>query len=110
MTRADRHRNPTAFTTGLAKQAGLKLDTDYSVGDPFPSGPLITARLLGDPVAITVRLIDTVGFQTKAGAQRWTYIVMPHFAWLALPFSVKRQVIGWMYKHEGGTQLQSLFA
>jgi hypothetical protein len=107
--RTDRHRNPAAFTVDLAKQAGLKLGVDYLVGDPFPGGRFFTAKLLGDPVEITIRLIDRVGFFTKTGAQRWSYAAWPQFAWLALPVEVKRQVIGWMYQHEGGTELRALF-
>lgn len=119
-TRADRHNNPTAVTTDLARQAGLHLGVDYEIGDTFPgsSPSLITARILGggsagggagDPVPVTIRLIDKVGFQTKSGGPRWTYINLPDFVWVGLTVELKRKVIGWMYKHEGGTELLKYF-
>lgn len=45
--RTDRHSNPTAFTTDIAKQAGLVEGKDYSVGDAFgDNGQYNTAKLL----------------------------------------------------------------
>jgi len=107
--RTDRHRNPTAFTTDIAKQAGLDLGTEYEKGDPFPDGRFHTARLLGDPIALTIRVIDRIGFYTQAGRKRWDYIAMPQFVWDALNFYQRRRVIEFMYQHEGGTALRSLF-
>ncbi len=107
MLRTDRNMNPTAFTTALAKQAGLVNGVDYAIGDPFEGG--VTAKLLKDPVETTIRLIDSVGFLTAAGQPRWTYISMPRFVWQALGKSTKIQLIGWMYEHEGGTDMQGLF-
>jgi len=111
MMRTDAHNNPTAFTTALAKQAGLKLHVDYEVGAPFTVGKLVlrTAKLLGDPIALTGRLLDQVGFYTGRGAQRWDYIALPDFAWMKLSAVDRRRVIGFMYKREGGTQLRALF-
>jgi hypothetical protein len=107
--RTDANNNPTAFTTDLARQAGLGLGTDYEPGSPFPTGDLITARILGDPVGVTIRLIDAVGFFTSHGAQRWTYIGLPRFVWKWLSLDQKRDVIGFMYQHEGGTTMRHLF-
>lgn len=108
--RTDSHKNPTAFTTDMAHQAGLVLGVDYEVGDAFPGNPVLkTARLLGDPIAITVKVINAVGFHTKTGLNRWTYISLPGFVWSALNFNEKRDVIGYMYQHEGGTAMVSLF-
>lgn len=107
--RTDRHRNPVAFTTDLAKQAGLTLNVDYVAGDAFPNGKLFTAKLLGDPVATTVRLIDAVGFLTQTGGQRWSYMNMGKDMWLGLTPAVKRWIVGHMYQHEGGTEMADLF-
>lgn len=109
--RTDDHNNPTAFTTDIAVRAGLDLGVDYTRGSPFAAGEttLFTARLLGDPIAITIRVIDAIGFYTKSGHQRWVYIAMPRFIWDALNFEQKRDVIGFMYRHEGGNALLALF-
>ncbi len=108
-TRADRHRNPTAFTTDLAHQAGLIQGVDYAVGDPFADGRLFTAVLLSDPIETTLQLIDKVGFYAKSGGQRWIYIALPEFVWASLCKALKIQVIGFMYKHEGGVAMLDLF-
>jgi hypothetical protein len=108
MTIADQNRNPTAFTTAIAVQAGLVLGMDYAIGTPF-GGSFFTARLLGDPVVITIRVIHALGFQTATGALRWTYIGMPAFVWNALTWAMMRDVIGYMYQREGGTLMKSLF-
>lgn len=128
----DANNNPTAFTTDIAKEAGLVEGVDYVVGEGFEingsatSGPrtLYTAKLLGDPIAVTIRVIDAIGFYTKSGAQRWSYIAMPKFVWDALKFTTlsdaekglsfvpnlyQRDVIGFMYQREGGTEMRNLF-
>jgi len=107
--RTDRHNNPTAFTTDIAHQAGLKLGKDYEEGDSFGDGRYHTARLLGDPLETTIRVIDTIGFYTSKGLKRWDYIAMPDFVWGGLTYYVRRRVIGFMYQHEGGTELRGLF-
>lgn len=112
--RTDRHRNPIAFTTAIAKQAGLVEGTDYTRGDPFgglPGGAgFFTARLLGDPVATCLRVIDAIGFYTKGGGQRWSYIAMPNFVWRSTDSPTMRlRVIGFMYAKEGGTEMRPLF-
>lgn len=109
--RTDRHSNPTAFTTDLAKQAGLKLNVDYAIGEAFPDNALMaTAKLLGDPVEITIRVIDAVGYYTKTGAPRWSYIgPLPHFFWAGLTRDQKRDLIGFHYQREGGATMRTLF-
>ena len=108
--RTDENSNPAAFTTDLARQAGLVQGVDYVDGTPFPApSTLKTAKLLGDPVAITIRLIDAVGYYTRAGTPRWAYIAMPRFVWAALNADQRRDVIGYHYQHEGGTLMRSLF-
>ena len=113
--RTDRNNNPTAFTTDVAKAAGLILGTDYAQGDPFTvptaKGPmtLYTAKLLGDPVELTIKAIDHAGFYTHAGAVRWTYMAMPTWLWQQQTRATKVRIIGEMYGHEGGTELRHLF-
>jgi hypothetical protein len=137
MFRTDSHRNPTAFTTDIARQAGLVEGVDYEQGDPFglteqaipqtlnwlgtglleKSPQYHTARLLGDPIALTIKVIDAIGFTTHAGYQRWTYINLPKMIWYSLPdisednsqYPTKKDVIGFMYSKEGGTEMLPLF-
>jgi len=108
--RTDANRNPAAFTTDIAKQAGLVLGMDYEAGDPFPApSTLVTARILGDPVAVTIRVIDRIGYFTQLGKPRWDYIALPRFVWMGLSADEKRDVIGYHYKREGGTDMRGLF-
>jgi hypothetical protein len=108
--RTDSHNNPAAFTTDIAEQAGLVYGVDYTAGDAFPGNPALhTARLAGDPVQLTIRVIDAIGFYTKTGGQRWVYIGIPKFVWDALEPPEKRDVIGFMYGHEGGVTMRPLF-
>ncbi len=108
--RTDRNNNPAAFTTDIAKQAGLVLGTDYVAGDPFPApSMLVTAKLLGDPIAITIRVIDKIGYFTKAGQPRWIYAAIPKWLWNEMTADMKRDMIGYHYQHEGGTEMRGLF-
>lgn len=110
--RTDRHNNPAAFTVDIAKQAGLVLGKDYTVGDPFPNNPnLKTARLIGDPVAQTIKVIDRIGLYTQSGQPRWTYVNSIPGAnnWKQLSNSQKVAFIKQMYSHEGGTALRDNF-
>lgn len=109
--RTDLNNNPTAFTTDLAREAGLVEGTDYVQGDPFVVGTTVyhTARLIGNPIAITIRLIDKLGFYTVMPHQRWTYIGLPYQVWLGLSYEWKVYTIGIMYQNEGGTQMKHYF-
>ncbi len=110
MFRTDENNNPAAFTTDIAVQAGLVLNVDYVVGTQFPApSTLHTAKLLGDPIAVTVKVIDKIGYYTHAGARRWEYIALPHFVWSALTPDQKRDVIGFHYQHEAGVTMRHLF-
>ena len=111
MTRADRNNNPTAFTTDIAKEAGLVLGTDYEEGDPFLYNAVIyhTAKLLGDPIELTIRVLNSIGFYTSAGEARWDYIAIPHIIWHSLLHKMKVNTIGFMYEHEGGETMRHLF-
>lgn len=112
--RTDRNNNPTAFTTDIARLAGLIPDKEYVQGESFQSGtPLqtfYTAKLIGDPIEITIRVIDKIGFYTSAQRIRWVYIGLPKFVWEGLLDEEKKQVIQFMYHREGGTQMEHLFA
>ena len=111
-TRADRNRNPAAITTDVAKDGGLVEGVDYQTGDPFTVGTRTywTAHLLGDPVALTIRVIDKAGFQTHSGGPRWSYIDLPNSIWAKLDTDDKARIIGRMYlHHEGGTEMAGLF-
>lgn len=116
MFRTDKHNNPTAFTTQIASLAGLVANKDYETGDPFTvteSGKSVTyytAKLLGDPIDITITVIDKIGFYTKWGGIRWIYIGIPQWLWMKLDKPDQIKIIGFMYGHEGGTELKHLFA
>ena len=109
--RTDRNNNPTAFTTALAESARLELNKDYIVGDQFNVGTIAyhTAKLIGNPIDITIKLIDKIGFYTQHGVIRWTYIGIPKFIWDSLNIDQKKLVIKFMYHREGGTELEHLF-
>lgn len=110
--RTDRNNNPTAFTTDIAKEAGLVLGVDYEAGDPFPPpSKLTTAKLLGDPLKLTIQVINKIGFYEggTGTTARWTYIAIPFFVWNNLMTEEKIQVIKAMYQCEGGTALLPLF-
>lgn len=107
--RTDRHNNPTAMTTDVAKTGGLVEGVDYTKGDPFTTQDgktLYTAKFLGDPITTTIKAIDTMGFQTQAGQNRWTYTQSIPNAnnkdWPNLTAQQKQDVVRQMYQNEGG--------
>ena len=109
--RTDRSNNPTAFTTDIARIAGLKEGTDYTKGDSFGGGKYHTAKLIGDPVQKTIAVIDKIGFYTQGGKQRWTHTAMPQSQWNSLNYNQKKQVIKQMYQKEGNQgSLNQFFA
>ena len=106
--RTDRHNNPTAMTTDVAKTLGLVEGVDYTAGDAFDGG--VTARLIGDPVAITIKGLDASAaspdrsaFYTKSGGQRWTHTAISDKDWSALSLDAKKAVVASMYQKEGGS-------
>jgi len=107
--RTDRHNNPTAFTTDIAKLAGLKEGVDYTKGDPFSGGKYYTAKLLGDPIATTIKVIDNIGFYTPSGGRRWTHTAIAKSTWDNMNYNEKKNIIQQMYQREGGKTLASLF-
>lgn len=114
--RTDRHRNPAAFTTALAKQAALQYGVDYVQGEMFPGHETLpagqrmyTAKILGDPIQVTIKLIDRVGYFTNEGRRRWSYIDVKKFIWRMLTWEQKRDIIGYHYRNEGGVAMRALF-
>ncbi len=109
--RTDRHNNPTAMTTDVARSLGLVEGVDYTRGDAFPDNPnLFTARLNGDPIQTTIKALDLAAqdpnksaFRTQWGQPRWTYIDMTDEQWNAMTPEQKTATITTMYKNEGGT-------
>lgn len=107
--RTDRHNNPTAFTTDIARIAGLQEGVDYTIGDPFSGGKYHTANIIGNPIDKTIQVIDKIGFYTKNGNQRWTHTAIPQSQWNSMSYDEKKNVIKQMYQHEGGTKLKNKF-
>lgn len=108
--RTDRNNNPAAFTTDVARGV-LLAGIEYVQGDSFiaEGKTYHTAKLIGDPIALTIKLIDKIGFYTNPPHARWAYIAIPFRTWGALTFDEKKYVIAFMYGQEGGTALQPLF-
>jgi hypothetical protein len=113
--RTDRNSNPTAFTTDVAKQAGLILGIDYEQGEPFKVSShsmtytYYTAKILKDPIEATIKVIDKIGFYNSHGQNRWIYIAIPYQLWHSLNETQKKYVIGYMYNQEGGIEMKHLF-
>ena len=100
--RTDRHNNPTAFTTDVAKQAGLKEGVDYVYDEALANG-FPTAKLLGDPIATTIQVIDKIGFYTQSGKPRWTHTAISKADWDSKTLAQKTDLVVKMYQREGGS-------
>jgi len=104
--RTDRNMNPTAFTTDIAKQAGLVEWVDYVKWDKFPwNSNLYTAKLIWDPIETTIRAIDAIGFKTKWGADRWVYtskLWLNNETWDKMSPTEKANAVKRMYQQEWG--------
>jgi hypothetical protein len=120
MFRTDKHNNPAAVTTDIARQAGLKEHVEWETGDPFSvkePGKVdniilhtyFTAILKGDPIALTIKIIDSIGYYTKYGTPRWTYMAIPHEVWNVLNYDQKKQAVAAHYRNEGGETMKHLF-
>lgn len=99
------------MTVDVAREGGLVLGTDYEQGDPFESGgkTYYTAKLLSEPVALTIKVIDTIGYFASPYEPRWTYIGIPRFMWHSLSPDQKVDVVGFHYRREGGLAMRDLF-
>ena len=111
MMRTDRHFNPTAMTTDVARAGGLVGGIDFDNGDSFQAGDktYYTAKLKGDPIELTIKVLDKATFYTSTGLTRWNYIAIPKFLWDSFRRDEKVKVIHFMYLREGGKELESLF-
>jgi len=114
--RTDRHNNPTAMITAVAKQGGLVEGQDYVQGDSFVGGDgrtYYTATLLGDAYEKTRKVIDNIGFTTQAGGKRWTYTDINNDQWRSMDQNQKNQYIERMYndyeKGDGGLLLSNYY-
>lgn len=106
--RTDRNNNPTAFIVQMAQEAGLILGKDYEQGDSFivNNSTYYTAKLLGDPIDLTIKVIDKLTFYTLFPfSHRWTYIAIPPLVWNIMSPQEKAAVILAMYKIEGGSEM-----
>jgi hypothetical protein len=84
---------------------GLVEGKDYVEGDPFDNGQYHTAKLTGDPVAITIKAIDKGSFYTANGKQRWTHTAIPQNQWDAMSYEEKKNIVKQMYQKEGNNGL-----
>lgn len=114
--RTDRHLNPVALTTSVAKSLGWKQGVDYEVGDPFQTesgSTLHTARLKVpegmSALEFTKKKFDDAYasgadvFYTKSGQPRWTHTAVKKEDWKNMSDSQKLSTISKMYKNEGGS-------
>ena len=109
--RTERNNNPTAMTTDVAKSLwGVEWE-DYVQWDSWTNDKwqtFYTAKLLGDPIETTIRLLDRAAetgrwaFYTKAWWQRWTHTAMSDADWLKLSPEEKQWVVLKMLKNEWG--------
>lgn len=108
--RTDRHNNPTAVMyegfNKVLNNLGYKEGIDYEQGDAFPSNnKLHTIRFKDVETGIkaAIDIIDSQGFYTQGGGQRWTHTAMSTAEWKSLNETQKRAVIKEMYRLEGGS-------
>ena len=108
--RTERNNNPTAMTTDVAKSLWWIEWVDYVQWDSFKTWDgrtLYTAKLIGDPIETTIRLLDNAAnswkwaFYTKWWAKRWTHTAMSDKDWLALTPEQKQNVVLQMLQREG---------
>ena len=109
-SRCNRHNTPTAMITAVARDLGGVEGVDYTKGDPFTDeqgNVLYTARLLGDGMETTIKLLDSAAsnpnkraFYTQGGQSRWGYTAMSDEEWLAMSHAEKVGYIDNMYAHE----------
>lgn len=108
--RTERNNNPTAMTVDVAKSLWWVEWVDYVQWDSFKTWDgrtLYTAKLIGDPIETTIKLLDNAAnswkwaFYTKWWAQRWTHTAMSDKDWLALTPEQKQNVVLQMLQREG---------
>ena len=119
--RTERNNNPTAMTTDVAKMLWGVLWVDYEIWDAFTTAGgsvLYTAKLIGDPIETTIRLIDRWiangidPFYRANWQGRWSYISkiwITKEKWLNMSPSEKADIIAQMLKHEWGSMENMLY-
>lgn len=119
--RTERNNNPTAMTTDVAKMLWWELGVDYEIWDSFTTASwqtLYTAKLIGDPIETTIRLIDRWiangidPFYRANWQWRWSYISkiwVTKDKWLKMTDAEKADVIAQMLKHEWGSMENMLY-
>lgn len=113
--RTDRHRNPLAIITDVARQGGLEEGVDYTQGDPFlgkDKRTYYTANILTpDPMQTMVDVLDKIGFTTQSGGNRFGYQDGPKAdaEWATLSNEQKLEVVAeqYMEKEKGSGVLLS---
>lgn len=106
--RTDRHNNPTAFTTDVAKQGWLVEGVDYVKGDPFSwwdGRVYYTAKLLWDGYEKTIKAMDNYVNQ-KWYLPKWTYaakIWLTKDFWKTASYQEKINMVTKMYNNEWGS-------
>ena len=109
--RTERHNNPTAMTTDVAKTLWLVEWVDYTKWDPFVTSTwatLYTANFLWDPIETTIKALDTAianwkkAFYTDKWGQRWSHTAMSNDEWNKLSTEEKRNVVLSMLQREWG--------
>ena len=110
--RTERNNNPTAMTTDVAKMLWGELWVDYEIWDSFLTSDwktLYTAKLIGDPIETTIRLIDRWilngidPFYRANWQPRWSYlskIWITKDKWMNMDDNEKWEVIKQMLKYE----------
>lgn len=119
--RTERNNNPTAMTTDVAKMLWGELGVDYEIWDAFVTASwqtLYTAKLIGDPIETTIRLIDRWiangidPFYRANWQWRWSYISsiwITKDKWVKMSPAEKADVIAKMLKHEWGSMENMLY-
>lgn len=110
--RTDRHNNPIAVTTAVCRESNLVAGKDYEEGDPFTVGnlTLYTARFLGDPIQLSLRVLDSATYFTHHGTPRWTYMCITPKLWKSFSDTQRKLTVAEHYQHESGTEMKGLFA
>ena len=114
--RTERNNNPTAMTTDYAKMLWWELGVDYEIWDSFISASgktLYTAKLIGDPIETTIRLLDRALANWNQNIfSGWTYakkLWLNNSVWANATPEEKRDIIYKMLKQEWGNMDNMLY-
>ena len=119
--RTERNNNPTAMSTDVAKMLWGVLGVDYEIWDSWTSADwrvYYTAKLIGDPIETTIRLIDRWiangidPFYRANWQGRWSYISkigITKAKWQQMSPAEKAEIIKKMLQYEGGSMENMLY-